>query len=377
MWSFFVAVVLIGAADGVAGEAGIPVKPLDPASYSPSRTVIVLSQNTQVFAGDKPIGTVLPGAVLRFTKVHEKWLMIPRYGGWVSADDVLPIEVSVQHYSSLIEKEPSAVPHLHRGIAYLQLGQLDEAQADFEQAIQLGTKDGAVYMNLATVLQRRGLKQESLLNYSKGIELSPDMALPYIERSSVLMEMGQFTEAAADLEKAISLEPTTPEAYNNRGVLLRMQSKYEESLADYTKAIELFGKYPAAYANRGFAHQQLGKYDSAIADYDKALTYDPISAEFANDAAWLLATCPDDKIRNPARAMELAESACKATNRENGTYLDTLAAAYAAAGKFEDAVKTGEEALKRLEGSEEAVSVHAHLELFRQSKPFVETLPMK
>jgi len=373
MWAF-VLLSLLNVLDEATAKPG---SSLDPATYSPSRTVIVLSQNTQVFAADKPIGIIPPGAVLRFSKVHEKWLMVPRSGGWVFADDVVPVENAVKHFTSILEKTPSAIAFLHRGIAHFQLDELDEAKADFEEAIRLGTKDGAVYINLAHVLQRRGLPQEALLNYSKGIELSPDMALPYIERSSVLMEMQQYPDAAADLEKAIALEPTSPEAYNNRGVLLRLQGKYEESIPDYTKAIELFAKYPSALANRGFALRQLGRYEESLADFDKAMTYDPLSHEIANDAAWLLATCPEAKVRNPARAIELGEMACKATNREDGSYLDTLAAAYAAAERFDEAVKTGEEALERLKTDNQAVDVHAHVELYRQKKPYIETVEKK
>jgi tetratricopeptide (TPR) repeat protein len=345
---------------------------LDPAIYSPSRTVIVLSQNTQVYAADKPIGTVPPGAVLKFTKTHEKCLMIPRYGGWVFADDVVPLENSVQHFTSITEKQPSATAFLHRGIANMQLDKLEEARADFEKAIQLGTKDGAVYINLGNVLQRQGQTQEALLHYSKGIELVPDAAFPYIERSSVLMEMQQYPEAAADLEKALKLEPKSPEAFNNRGVLHRLQGQYDAAIQDYSKAIELFGKYPSAHANRGFAHRQLGRYAEALKDFNKALEFDPISAEIANDAAWLLATCPDEKIRDPQRALKLAEQAAAGTNREDGQSLDTLAAAYAANGQFPEAVKAGEAAIERLKGDPALVEIHARVELYRQQKPFTE-----
>ena len=368
MWPLLILSVL-NVLDGGAVQ---PATPLDPATYSPSRTIIVLSQNTQVYAADKPIGVIPPGAVLHFTKVSEKWLMVPRFGGWVFADDVVPIENAVKHYTSLIEKQPFATVFLHRGIAHLQLDELDDAKADFEEAIRRGTKDGAVYINLGNVLQRRGLAQEALVNYSKGIELTPDMALPYIERSSVLMEMKQYLEAAADLEKAIALDPTSPEAYNNRGVLHRLQGRYEDSIKDYSKAIELFAKYAGAYANRGFALRQLGRYAESLADFEKALAYDPVSVEIANDAAWLLATCPEEKVRNPVRAIELADRACKSTNRENGSYLDTLAAAYAAAGKYDEAVKIGVEALERLKTDNQALDVHVRLELYRLKKPYTE-----
>ena len=373
MWTVLIVTLTILLNDPAAKST----PPLDPETYSPSRTVIVLSENTQVYAHDNPIGVVLPGTVLHFSKVHERWLMVPRHGGWVFADDVVPVENAIAHYSAIIEKTPTPVAYLHRGIAYFQLNEIEKAKADLEQSIQLGTKDGAAFINLGHVLQRQGFVQDALQNYSKGIEHSPDMALPYIERSSVLMEMQQYTEAASDLEKAITLDPKSPEAYNNRGVLLRLQSKYEEAIKDYSKAIELFGKYSAAYANRGFALRQLGRYEEAVADFNKAISYDPMSHEVANDFAWLLATCPDSKYRDPVKAIELADMACKSTNREEGTYLDTLAAAYAAAERYDDAIKSGEEALERLKNDNQSVDVHARVELYREKKPYIEELTAK
>ncbi len=370
MWKFTILAVMT-----VLGEAAAdPEHSFNPDTYSASRTVIVLSQKTQVYAGDKPIGVVSPGSVLRFTKVHEKWLMVPRYGGWVFADDVIPVELAVEQFSKLIAEKPSPDALLHRGIAHLQLDELDKAAADFEMAIQNGSKEASVYINLGNVYQKRGALSEALSSYSKGIEADPDNPFPYIERSSVLMEMKQFTEAAADLEKALVLEPTSPEAYNNRGVLHRLLAKYPEAIADYNKAIELFSKYADAHANRGFALRQQGQYEESKADFEKALTFDPLSAEIANDVAWLYATCPDEKIRDPERAIKLADQACSATDKKNGQYLDTLAAAFASAGKFEVAIKVGEEALKLLEGDLLATEAHARLELYRKNQPFIEKL---
>lgn len=368
-WAFSVLTLLNILDAGIAkSEAS-----LDPDTYSPSRTVIVLSQNTQFYAQDNPIGSVAPGTVLRFTKTHEKWLMVPRYGGWVFADDVVPLENAVQHFTAVIEKQPTATAYLHRGIAQMQLDKLAEARQDFEKAIQTGTKDGAVYINLGTVLQREGQLQEALVHYSKGIELLPDAAFPYIERSSVLMEMKQFPEAAADLERALKLEPTSPEAYNNRGVLHRLQGNFDEAIKDYSKAIELFAKYASAYANRGFAKRQLGQYAEALYDLNKAVSFDPLSSEIANDAAWLLATCPDDKIRDAKRALTLAEQAVSGTNRENGQYLDTLAAAYAANGQYDQAIQSGEKAMELLKGDPVLVDIYSRLERYRQRQPFIET----
>lgn len=368
MWQFFALILLSLLA--AAGDA--TAQTLIPETYSPSRTVIVLSGDTKVFAGDKSIGTVPPGSVLRFTKVDGKALMVPRHGGWVFADDVVPVEKAVGYFSRIISEKPSAEAYLHRGIAHLQLDKLDEAEADFQNALSHGSQEASVHINLGNIHQKRGALPEALTSYTRAIEAAADSPLPYIERSSVLMEMKQYPEAALDLAKAIELDPHSPEAFNNRGVLNRLQSKYTEAVADYTQAITWFAKYASAYANRGYAYRQLGQFAKAQDDFEKALSFDPLSVEIANDAAWFYATCPEKKFRNPQRALQLADMACSATDQQDGQYLDTLAAAYASSGKFDLAVSVGEQAIRQLADDPAAMETHSRLELYRKQQPYID-----
>jgi hypothetical protein len=92
-----------------------------------------------------------------------------------------------------------------------------------------------------------------------------------------------------------------------------------------------------------------------------------------NGLAWLLATCPDARIRNSERAVKLAEEAVQRSDRKHASYLDTLAAAYAAAGRFDDAVRAQQEALADrdfLLGSGNAAK--ERLAMYRQRKAYRE-----
>ena len=91
------------------------------------------------------------------------------------------------------------------------------------------------------------------------------------------------------------------------------------------------------------------------------------------DLAWTLATSPDADIREPGEAVRLAERAASLTNRQNVRVLDTLAAAYAAAGQFAHAVVTQEDTLdlaRRAGVDQVATLIRARLELYRQGRPF-------
>ncbi|HOX56997.1 MAG TPA: fused MFS/spermidine synthase [Candidatus Paceibacterota bacterium] len=87
-----------------------------------------------------------------------------------------------------------------------------------------------------------------------------------------------------------------------------------------------------------------GDFAGAIARYKRALELDPQTAEILNNLAWLLATCPDGALRNGAEAVRLAERACQLTEYQRTIMVGTLAAAYAEAGRFPEAVATAQKA---------------------------------
>jgi tetratricopeptide (TPR) repeat protein len=89
-----------------------------------------------------------------------------------------------------------------------------------------------------------------------------------------------------------------------------------------------------------------------------------------NNMAWILASSPNTAIRDGAKAIEHAEKAVAMTQRQNPNYLETLAAAYAEAGKFEKAVTTQKEAMSLLRTDEQKAKYAPKLELFEARQPF-------
>jgi arylsulfatase len=104
---------------------------------------------------------------------------------------------------------------------------------------------------------------------------------------------------------------------------------------------------------RGIAAEQRGEHARAIAHYRKALEHDPRHLEATNNLAWLLATASPE-LREPATAIALARGALE---RDPGSpaILDTLAAAYAAAGRASDAVRTQRRALAALRAADPSI----------------------
>jgi tetratricopeptide (TPR) repeat protein len=122
----------------------------------------------------------------------------------------------------------------------------------------------------------------------------------------------------------------------------------------------------------GQALDEQGEFEQAIAHYEKAVEIRPNHVSAVNDLAWLLATCPEDGLRQGDRAVQLAERACEATGQRMPTVLDTLAAAYAEAGRFPEAVATATKALQLVQPNQQPLAdgIRQRLERYKAGKPY-------
>jgi tetratricopeptide (TPR) repeat protein len=146
-------------------------------------------------------------------------------------------------------------------------------------------------------------------------------------------------------QEALRLKLDYPDAHNNLGVVLTRAGRIPEAIEHYQEALRLKPELAEARYNLGDALTKSGRIPEAIELYQQALRLSLDSPNDLNSLAWLYATQPEAKFRNGQEAVRLAERACELTKDGSAAMLDTLAAAYAETGRFDDAAKVARKAL--------------------------------
>lgn len=183
--------------------------------------------------------------------------------------------------------------------------------------------------------------------YRTVVEKNPDAALAQLNLGIVLLNQRRYDEAKLHLERALQLQlpdPARGSAYAGLGTLALAGGSFDEAIDYYTASLSVWPDFRIYNSIGGVFHRE-GKLRDAVASYEKAIEMQPESPVALTNLAWILATAPDDQLRNGARAVELSLKADRISRGKDPLFLHTLAAAYAEAGHFEKAIETAHRAL--------------------------------
>jgi tetratricopeptide (TPR) repeat protein/serine/threonine protein kinase len=268
------------------------------------------------------------------------------------------LDEAIAWYKKAIEIDRNyATAHNNLGFALQQQGKLDGAVACWKKAIEIDRTDALYHNSLGFALQKLGKLDEAIAEYREAIRLKQDYADARRNLDGALMAKHTIDEAT----KAIELKPTDWSSWNQRAWAYFQQKQWDRAIADYSKAIELNPDVHTTWFHRGHAHmalkkwdavivdysellkrfpgdanalyyrgwaqQNLGQWGEATADYSKAVELAPHNDTANRRLAWVLATCPDEKLRDAARAVELAKKAVLLVPKQ-GTLWLTLGAAH-------------------------------------------------
>ncbi len=257
----------------------------------------------------------------------------------------------------------------------LKMGRFSEAEAAARAALRLGPLGLPAHYSLATALHQQKKYPEAIETYQKLISLNPGLFSPYRYMANAYFAMGKVDEAIASLQKALSVKPGDVETRLALGLACVESGHLDEGTAALEEVLRMQPHNAIAAYQVGMVRQSRKDYAAAVTFFRKALAEQPEWPEALNNLAWLLAACPRSEVRDGSQAVALAERAVKLTSSKEPMFLGTLAASFAEAGRYAEAVDAAGKAraLAEAQGNKELARRNGELlELYRAGKAFHE-----
>jgi Flp pilus assembly protein TadD len=300
-----------------------------------------------------------------------------QYGLGVSLAGLGRLDEAVRHYAEAARLRPDD-PAVHNGwgLALARLGRPQEAGAQFSEAVRLAPDDAPAHNNLAQAFAQQGQLDLAIFHYREAVRANPGYALAHNNLGSCLLQRGRLDEAVGHFTAALRTQPDFALALDNLGTAYALQEKRADALACFRRAVKLQPGVAKYWFDLAHALREAGQNSEAEADYQQGLRLDPHWPRSANRLAWTLATHPNEAARNGRQALWLAEQACEATGYREVGYVDTLAAAYAEAGRFPDAQAAARQALALVSSAAPSDGVRRlqeRLRLYERREPFRDT----
>lgn len=295
-----------------------------------------------------------------------------------------------------------------QGELFRELDRPQEALESFDAAAELVPEAPGPYQNRGEIYRELGDYDKAITEFTKVLEIQPGVLLTLVQRAEAYLLAHQFEDALADVETVLEQQPLVAahriraEALSQLGRLDEAVSEMERVAEAYSdqselklqlalyylvdkkpsKAIEAYSDVLAddpdnylALQGRADSYLNFGNHKEAVADFEQALKLQPEDTSVLNNYAWVLATSPDEQVRDGQKAIELATLASELTEYQAPHILSTLAAAYAEEGNFEEARKWSQKSIEsdaEHNGGELADALQKELASYQEEKPWRE-----
>jgi tetratricopeptide (TPR) repeat protein len=227
-----------------------------------------------------------------------------------------------------------------------------------------------VLLPLGVLTSQRNADYSSAVRlWSTAVQAQPSSPRPRVAHGEALAAAGQLAEAEAQLRAAVDLDPSSPVALVRLGTVQAAQGRFDDAVRSLEGALALSPDDLDAHRSVGRAYAALRQDARAVPHLERTLAAQPDDPVLLVALATIFVASDDRSLRNPARAADLAERAVQLTGRRDPVALDILAGAQAQAGRIEDAVRNGSEALAllRAQGNAElAAQVEMRLQRYRE-----------
>jgi Flp pilus assembly protein TadD len=292
------------------------------------------------------------------------------------------LEDAAAHLDEAIRLRPGWVrPLLERAAVHAELGETELAIARYERALALDPEELRARINLGRLLLVADRSAEAR-RVLEAAQAAVDDGAPLATAFRIALHQGLARARAAEgdlagavppLEGWVRLEPENPEALERLGLAELRAGRVDTARTSLERARELGADSADLYRGLALVASAEGRAADAIRFYRDALARAPDDVTAANNLAWILATHPDDALRDPSEALELAEAAAVRTRRRDPRVIDTLAAAYAALARFDQAAPRAARAARLADEAGDgqlAAEIREREALYRSERPY-------
>jgi protein O-mannosyl-transferase len=176
---------------------------------------------------------------------------------------------------TLAKNSHSFMGHCSLGVAFFEKGQLDDAVAQYQKALEINPNYVAAHYNLGNALFRKGQLDEAIAHFQKALEINPKDAEAHINLGNALLQKEQFDEAVGQFQQAVEINPNDAEAHYDLGNALFQKGQLEEAVGQFQKALEISPNSFATHYNLGVALFQKGELGEAITEFQEVLRLKP------------------------------------------------------------------------------------------------------
>ncbi len=245
----------------------------------------------------------------------------------------------------------------------------------FSHALDVTEENHVAHHNLAAAYAGRGELKQAIPHFKEALRIRPGYADAHYNLGTALGRRGDLNSAIQELTLAQRIRPRHPDTLFNLASAYEQIGDSKHALLYFEQLVAAVPGHARAWDRVGYLWSEQGDRVQAIDSYQRALALDESLPRARRHLAWLLSTAPEEGLRNGVLGLELARVAAQETEYQNVDDLDLLAAAFAEAGQFPDAIETAERSaiLAREAGNSRlAAAIEQRLTLYRAGKAYRE-----
>ncbi|HTY86213.1 MAG TPA: tetratricopeptide repeat protein [Candidatus Acidoferrum sp.] len=284
-------------------------------------------------------------------------------------------EAIAEYQQALWFRPTQEQTHIFMAMALAKQKKYDAAIAHYQAALALNPEAAVAHNNLARLYHTLGRPDDAIEHYQAALEIDPKLALAHNNLGILLLQQGNLSGGTSQLREALRLNPTNSETRLNLAQALNQQEQWAEAAQLFSKSLRKDWPDPKAHYEYAVALAHEHKTREAMGQYAAALLLQPDFPDALDGLSWILATAPNADYRNGTEAVRMSERACELTGRKAANKMKTLAAAYAEAGGFAQAISTVRTAMDLAANSQQAAlsnQCRLMIDQFQKSQPWRE-----